>query len=215
MIKPLRLPLCTRTCIYILLQNWVMEFDKWLPDKEKEERKRTSKPSRPRNKRSRQNGRLPPKSAEHLLPLLTTPLHGAGDSLPSLVNKDIVSMSTVTMETGDSQLFPGTLSDADQHLLSSLTSGNINQFSSSPGDKFVSTLSEGIPQGNNATTAPESRPLTPNPGSMESRSHTASPCMPDIQYRNFKLYVLSESVRMMEARLRIIKQWRAEGALCV
>ena len=206
------------------LQNWVVEFDKWLPDKEKEERKKNgggsiSKPSKSRNKRAQQNGRLSKTPAELLQPPNNVPHAQLSGGLSSVVTNNAVSMPTIAMETGgNSPLFPNVLSESDQQLLRSITSNNITSHlppTLPPQEKYTTG---GLPQGNTAifssASAPESRPHTPNPSVADSRSHTASPSTPDVQYRTFKLFVLSDGVRNMETRLRLIKQWRSEG-VCV
>ena len=220
-----------------LPQNWVVEFDKWLPDKEKEERKKSAlaeKPSRGRNRR--QNGRVlhAAKSSEPLRSASHSPLNETGGGSNSgllsgatghSVAKDPVSTTTfrsVAMEMGGSRLLPGSssvqLSEADQQLLLRITSSNYT--SKSPLFSEAKTPPTN-PQGGSAQShvtaaaaaPPGSHSHSPSPGAgiPGSHSNTASPNTPEIQYRSFKLIVLSETVRSMEARLRNIQQWRAEG----
>ena len=218
-----------------LPQNWVVEFDKWLPDKEKEERKKSApaeKPSRGRNRR--QNGRVlhAAKSSEPLRSASHSPLNetGGGSSSGLLSGATGHSVSTATsrlvgMEMGGSRLLPGSsvqLSEADQQLLLRITSSNYT--SKSPLFSEAKTPPTN-PQGGSAQShvtaaaaaPPGSHSHSPSPGAgiPGSHSNTASPNTPEIQYRNFKLFVLSETVRSMEARLRNIQQWRAEGIVHV
>ena len=192
------------------VQNWVVEFNKWLPDREQEETKKknggSNKPSRTRNKKSsQQNGRC----SKILDNLSSSSLYPSpSNSLPATNN--VVTMPTSTVAGGNnisSQVFvggSGALSESDQQLLLGLMSSDPATGSAGGHAQTTPTTLGVTPLG--------SRPHTPSqPGVSNSRSHTASPNTPEIQYRSFKLYVLSETYRSMESRLRLIKQWREDG----
>ena len=190
----------------------MVEFDKWLPDREKEEQKKnggtSGKTSRSKNKRSLQNGRLVTKTTDLLQP---------PDNMVPVITKDTVSMPTVATDTTNKIQFPeGLLSEADRQFLMSLAADNSRQlpsFSLSPGENLTPP---GVLVQGNSLSVSESRSHTPTTSIAESRSHTASPNTPEIHYRNFRLYVLSETYRNMESRLRAIRQWRNEGVrVCV
>ena len=162
---------------YSSLQNWVVEFDKWLPGTEEQQRKTAAnKSSRNRHKqRSQQNG-CPAKSTDLVLP-------PSINGLPA--TRDGVSMATMVAGDNTPQSFPGGgfVSDMDIKTSAMLAGSGTH---------------------------------TANPGTANSRSHTGSPSAPDMQYRSFSLFVLSETYRTMESRLKVIRQWREEGeCVCV
>ena len=162
-----------------------------------------SKSSRSKNKKSAlQNGRSSKMVDSHLQPPSSSSLY------PAPSNGLLATNSAVSMPTSgeNSSLFVGgeVLTESDQQLLLSVMSSTDTSSAHSSGSQVQTTptLLGGVSG---------SRPHTPNPGIANSRSHTASPSTPDVQYRSFRLFVLSETSRSMEARVRLIKQWREEG----
>ena len=199
-----------------------MEFDKWLPDKAQEEQKKkagpgsssTNKSSRTRNKKTQQQNGRGSKMADNLQPSL----HPSAAQYPSLSNglpatKDAVSMPTAVTGDNSSQLFVGggVLSESDQQILLSHLMSSMDPSSGTLGPALSGGHTQTTPTGSGVLSG--SRPHTPNPSTANSRSHTASPSIPDMQYRSFRLSVLTETCRTMEGRLRTIKQWREEGEL--
>ena len=193
------------------LQNWIAEFDCWLPihpgEKGVVEFKTTS--SRPTSRRGSPletpESKIPSGSPLHPdnAAQLSVPTSGCSSSSSSSlrVPSPMEEPSIATLKSPSPSPAPVAPVPPNQGLLlSSLVSPSTQP--NLQADAVADYASAGdVPVCGQA------------PHSEGSDNTMSDNTMSDTAYRKFKLFMLSEGVRTMDARLKVISQWRREGGV--
>lgn len=175
------------------LQNWIAEFDCWLPihpgEKGVVEFKTSSRPT------SRRGSPFHPDTAAQL----SVPNSGCSSSVSSSslqAGSPMEGSNIVRMKSPSPSPTPVAPVPPNQGLLLSSLASPATQ-PNLHGDTVADHAA--------ARDMPDTDQIT----DCEDLENTAL----DTTYRRFKLFMLSEGVRTMDARLKVISQWRKEGGV--